>query len=211
VNTLQIPTAPARLYDYDFEMGMTTGRVTITEQELVKPSYTGRIDLSVVPEIRIAVKEIVRKYDMNQRDGVATLAKFSLSVFQHKYGQDFKTLKNNRTQGFFGGKFAETVRLYGKCVHFFDREPGGRKRMDIFGNKHNVLAPIGNLAEYFNLSASDMAQVILCHGIELWGELPEDATYYANVVQRFKEHSEKFLKDSNSDTAPCTIRSKTEQ
>lgn len=200
INEIQSVTVPARLYDYSLDLAMLNGLVRIRDVDLVKPTDFGRIDISCTPEIRITIKEIVRKYDANQRDCVATLGKFGLSVFQHIYNPGLATLKNNRTRCFFGGKFEQTVKLYGRCEHFFEREAGGRKRMDLYGYKDSIIAPISDNAEFYNLSASDMAQLIICHGIEKWDDLPEDAAkYFDGIINRFAEYAKKFVVETGCD------------
>ena len=37
---------------------------------------------------------------------------------------------------------------------------GGRKDWNVYGDKNGIIAPIGEYADYFNLSGSDMLQVM---------------------------------------------------
>jgi len=197
VSKLDVEIVPARLYDFDLDMAMADAPVRIREKDLIRPSRFGYIDMSTVPEIRITIKEIKREYGNNQRDTLASLGKLSFSLFQHEFSGNLKELRGNRTRGFFGGKFKETVKLYGRCAHFFENEVGGRKRMVLYGDRCDLTSPIEDSAEYFNLSTSDMAQIILCFGILTWHKLPADAKeYFEGIVFAFKEYSKDFLVDT---------------
>lgn len=70
---------------------------------------------------------------------------------------------------------------------------GGRKQLNVYGDKHRVLAPIIQNSEYFNLSRSDMVHVLLSHALVLWNRLPQDyREEYESINRDFELHTRSF-------------------
>jgi hypothetical protein len=166
----------------------------ITDEAIDKRFVVG-IRVHVTPELRITVKEMMKKFHCtNQRDFLATLTPYALSKFQGEYNPGLKALKHSRTDGFFNGNFRQVVNKYGTCHHFFERIPGGRKDWNIYAEKETVISPISDNADYFNLSVSDMVQVMICGIVVDWEDLPEDARkYFEGINAEFAEYAKNFL------------------
>ena len=187
---------PPRLYEYDFDMLLGGTIVYIKDRDLVKPSLYSRIDVSFTPEFMVVLEEMAKFYGItHKRSFYGALAPYALSVFEHEYHTDLQTLKDARTNGFFGGQFKEVVEKYAQKHHFFDEVRGrGRSRRDVYGLTNQVIAPVGENAQYFNLSSSDMMMVMLAGVLVRWCVLPEDGrVYFEDVNKQFKDFSTRFV------------------
>lgn len=197
--SVEVSTVPARLYDYDLELLMDKDHIIhIAEFDVRKPdSIIGAKTIYVIPELRIAMKAIQDTYKLNQRDTYATMIVYGLSSFEHTYNPDLKRVRANRNTDFFSGtKMGELVERFGYCEHFFkktDSGKGNRKEVKLFGDSHRVLAAIGENAEFFNLSMSDISQVILSHAIVRWDKLPPDfKKFFEEINKQFETHAKGF-------------------
>lgn len=196
----EVSIIPANWYDRDI-VDILKSRdmiIHIPDGEIGKPgSDIGKISVQVVPEFRLTMKEIQTRYGLNQKDCYATMAVFGLSLIEHLFHPDLKRIRKSRRDDFFSGrKMQELVETFGTCEHFFEKQPngrGGRKEVKLYGNKRHLIAAIGDNAEFFNLSSSDMAHIVLSHAIAQWALLPEDfRNYFQKVNARFADHARKF-------------------
>ena len=143
------------------------------------------------------MKVLQEEYNLNQKDCYATITEYGLSIFQNKYNPDLKRVKTSRTADFYTGtKKDELIEKFGTCEHFFDKQQngkGGRKEVKLFGDKNRFIAAIGDNAEFFNLSASDMAQIVISHALVQWDKLPADfKVFFEGINQEFKNHVSNF-------------------
>lgn len=199
VSTEQYSTVPGRLYDYDMSLLLDKEHVLhISEAEVRRQdSRIGKTRLHIIPQLRIGMIAVQAAYKLNQRDTYATMAVYGLSAFEHAYNRELMRVKDNRTADFFSGnKMEDLVKRFGYCEHFFEKQSSGqgsRKEVNLFGDSQKVLAAIGEYAEFFNMSTSDMAQVILCHAIVRWDKLPGDfKTFFEDIIKRFDAHAKNF-------------------
>jgi len=180
-------------YDEPLDMVIDGVFVHITNEDIDHHAVI-KISLQVTPEIRITIKEMMKFFGCNnQRDFLATITPYALQSFQHTYNPNLKILKGSRTEGFFNGNFKQVVEKYGRCHQYFERVPGGRKEWNVYGDRERTIAPIGEYADYFNLSTSDMVQIMYCHIIVRWKELPSDAlAYFEKVNTDFSKYATAF-------------------
>jgi hypothetical protein len=188
---------PSGFYNVDFDAAMAAC-VHIKDSDIGRPgSQIGKISMQMIPNLRIAVKEIQNKYGYNQKDTYATIAIYGLSNLQHKYNPELKRLKDLRSKEFYSGnKMLDLNSKYGVCQHFFQKRKdgtGSRKEIKLYGDKKSLIAAISDNADYFNLSNSDMAQVILIHAIVNWKDMPHDyLDFFSEVCMTFDKHAKEF-------------------
>jgi len=187
---------PPKLYDYTLEMIFDGAIICISDTDICKPSKYSRMDVSFTPEFIITLEEMRLYYQIShKRTFYGALAPFSLSVFQHQYNPDLKELKKERTNGFYDGRFETVVKRYSRHQTFFEK--GNRGRRDVYGITNEVVAPIGENASYFNLSISDMVQIMFSGIIVKWKELPKEAVPYFELVnKRFLDYSKLFVTET---------------
>ena len=199
IESVTATIVPTHLYDYTLDLSLSTSCIVhIKDADIGRPgSPIGLIPMQIIPEFRLTMKAIQAEYDLSQKDAYATLIVFGLSIFQHRYSPDLKRYKEKRLAEFFSGtKKDELVEKFGTCSHFFEKSKngrGGRKQVNLLGDREDVMAPIGDNAEFFNLSVSDMAHVILSHALVRWDKLPADFKgYFEKVNDEFETHAKNF-------------------
>lgn len=191
------PCVPSNLYGHSLDDIIEFAFVKITEKDLVAPSKYGKTTVYLSPELNVIFTEMKKAFKIiNQRNFFATVYPYGLSIFQHEFNPQLKIIKNNRTQMFYGDKYEIVVELYGSGHHLFEKLPKGslRKEKNIFGNRDEVIAPVNENAEFFNVSNSDLSQVILCGVALKWDKLPDKPKKFcSNMIDGFRSHARRYL------------------
>ena len=191
------PCVPSNLYSYSLEEVFEFSFVRITEKNLVAPSMYAKVRVYLVPELRIVLTEMQKAFKIfNQRQFYATVYPYGLSIFQHDFNTQLNTIKNIRTQMFFGGKYDTLVDLYGSRHHLFEKLPKGdlRKEINIHGLRHAVIAPANENAEFFNVSTSDISLLFLCEVILKWDKAPEKPKRFCkSMIEEFRTDARRYL------------------
>lgn len=187
---------------YDEGLNLDKSRVVhIPENQIGEGLPYGRVPVQVIPELRLTMHEIQNEFKItSQRDLYSTFIVDGLSIFQHRYHPDLRRVKSFRRTDFFSGtKMAELVDTFGTCEHFFERVKGGKKEVKVVGHRNHTIAAISDNAEFFNLSSSDMTQVIIIHYVVLWDKLPADfRKFFEDVISKFEKHAREFCTESTS-------------
>lgn len=189
---MQMEMTPVAYHLYDRELeDVMRYRVIITNSD-IHDRIVCAIPIQMCPSIRLTIIEMVDYYKISQRDLIATLGKYGNSIFRHEYNLDLKKLKNRRTE-LFNNDFDAAVRKWGYTTQLYGRVKGGRKQVNLFGNRNEMIAPINEMADYFNISSSDMAQVVIVRAILKWPELPTGAKMtLEKFFNTFDRHAHRF-------------------
>lgn len=174
IDTFDVPTVPSNLYDYSLDDIIELNYIHGAKKKYEDKKF-GSIEIQIVPEIQIAITEIQDSYGKtNQSDFYSTIGTYGHSTIQHKYGLDYKNMKNTQSVKFANGKLKELATVHRWKKHLFDKVEGGRDRIAFYADSDEVIAAINQYKKYFRMSNSDIIQACLCNAILQWKPLHED-------------------------------------
>ena len=193
---------PNKKYFISFEATLASA-THITGFEIRKPDSTyGKIPMQIVPDFRITMKAVQEKFGINQRDAYSALAELGLSILEHQFNGELRRVVKSRKQDFYSGtKRLELKRYFGATSQFFPRESEGeaRKQVMMYGNAERIIAPITEFGEFFAISSSDMAHIVLSLALVRWEEIPTDyKMFFSDINDRFDRHTRLFYNSTIS-------------
>jgi hypothetical protein len=190
-------------YDIDHYL---INEVVIVHNSDVTSGKCAFTQIRLDPEVNYLIRELKKFYGFDSwKTFLSTLASGAWREFQHKYNDDLKLLSKESTELFFND-FKRGAEKYSRFFHLFEKMPAQTKKSDderivrarkkVFADLNNVIAPIGEAAEYFNMSGSDLIQLSMLMLISTWKDLPvEPKALIDEKVKAFDVHLAKHKKN----------------
>jgi hypothetical protein len=181
------------MWNYPLEDIMITCRVSVPSRDTQQRRENfSRLHLKIITDVRAIEGVMMEAFDINKTDFYGTLLPYALSLFQHEYHVDLTAAKNRRAAKVLAGEREELNAELENDFEFFERMRTGKRRVErsMYADPA-VVAAIGDNAEYFNLSKTDMTQIMLAMAFVRWKAIHQEyKDYFENeVIKRFDRYT----------------------
>ena len=176
------------LYDMTIVDVLSARRYEVVTNRKIDDRSLKPISLYAPSHYNFQVTEMVKEFDVSKRNVLAALVTLGLAIMQHRHNPTSKKMSEIRTR-IYRTNFPLAVELFGHTENIFVFEEGRRRHNNAYVDGDTIAAPLGEMAEYFCMSGSELAAIACAQAILTWESLPESAVpVFRHDVELFENH-----------------------